>query len=365
MRVLHINRNYLGTTLHQSMIEHLDSLGVCNKVFVPVSKTEESVVNPNKNVCVAKCLNSVDRYFFDLKQFKIIRSIEKNIDVKSYDVIHAYTLFTDGNAAMKLAAKYHKPYVVAVRDTDVNVFFAKIFYLRRRGVKILKNAKKIFFLSDTYRKQVFEKYVPKHLHGELMKKTMVVPNGIDDFWHNNLWNCQKKINNPLKLIFAGQISRRKNVSAIKKAMDVLENKGIKTNLTIVGKIVDQIEFEKVKNDERIVYLPALPKERLIEQYRNHDLFVMPSLTETFGLVYAEALTQGLPVVYSQGQGFDGQFEEGYVGYHCDAYDANDIAEAVEKVLMNYDEISAHCVGAALKFTWSGICSNYKAVYELI
>ena len=40
----------------------------------------------------------------------------------------------------------------------------------------------------------------------------------------------------------------------------------------------------------------------------NDIFVMPSVTELL-LVYAEAMSQGLPVIYTRGQGFDGQFEE--------------------------------------------------------
>ena len=44
---------------------------------------------------------------------------------------------------------------------------------------------------------------------------------------------------------------------------------------------------------------------------------MTSLGESFGLTYAEAMSQGVPVIYSKGQGFDGQFKEGVVGYHVD------------------------------------------------
>lgn len=40
---------------------------------------------------------------------------------------------------------------------------------------------------------------------------------------------------------------------------------------------------------------------------------MPSHKETFGLVYAEAMSQGLPIIYTKNQGFDGQFPDGYVG----------------------------------------------------
>ena len=41
---------------------------------------------------------------------------------------------------------------------------------------------------------------------------------------------------------------------------------------------------------------------------------MPSRYETFGLVYGEAMSQGLPIIYSKGQGVDGYFKEGTVGY---------------------------------------------------
>ena len=366
MKALHINRNYLGTSLHQIMVGCLDSLGVINQVFVPGCKTDVVSIKPSANVCVSECFKKIDRFFYWLKQFKIIRSIEKNIDIKSFDIIHAYTLFTDGNVAMKMAHKYKKPFVVAIRDTDLNDFFAKLFYLRGHGIKIMRAAERIFFLSETYRKEVFEKYIPKSLCKELISKTMIVPNGIDDFWFENRYYEHKKLDhNTVKLVFAGQVSKRKNVSAIKEAVDILRRKGIDVSLTVIGRVVDQKEFLKIKEDPRIIYLPAMPKEKLIEQYRKHDIFVMPSFTETFGLVYAEALTQGLPVVYSKGQGFDMQFEEGKVGYHCDAYDVSDIANAIEKVIVSYQGIQQNCVEAAEKFKWKDICNGYVSLYQKI
>ena len=363
MRVLHINRNYLGTTLHQTMIEHLDELGVKSSVFVPVCKTEKATIRPNNNVCVSCCINNIDRFIFDLKQLKIIHSIEKNFDVKSFDCIHAYTLFTDGNAAMKLAKRYKKPFVVAVRNTDVNDFFAKLFYLRGRGIKIMRAAQKIFFLSDAYRKTVFEKYIPQKYYDELYAKSLIIPNGIDDFWFNNQPPEEKReISNPVKLIYAGRIDKNKNIPTIKKAMDVLHEKGVESTLTVIGKIVDQSEFLKIKDDDRITYLPAMPKELLIEQYRKHDIFVMPSFTESFGLVYAEAISQGLPVVYSKGQGFDGQFDEGVVGYHCNAEDPYEVAAALKEIIDSCSERKNY-VKASLKFKWNDLCAKYVQVYK--
>ena len=365
MRVLHRNRNYLSSALHQAMVEHLDDCGVESQVFVPVSRGETAVIEPNQNVFVSYCFNNIDRCLYGLKQLKITHAIEKNINVKSFDILHAYTLFTDGNVAMKLARKYDKPFVVAIRDTDVNVFFARMIHLHNRGIKIMRAAQRIFFLSDAYRKQVFEKYVPKQLYGELFSKTMIVPNGIDDFWFDNQWNNSRKLGDKIKIIFAGQVIKRKNIPTIKAAIDILKSKGMDLTLTVIGKIVDRSEFDKIKNDVRTTYLPAMPKEKLIEQYRLHDVFVMPSFRETFGLVYAEALTQSLPVVYTKGQGFDGQFKEGYVGYHCDACDACDVAKSIEKVVEEYDEIQTRCMNASLKFKWKDICEMYRDVYNQV
>lgn len=351
------------------MIERLETLGVDNQVFVPVCERDVTSIKPNDNVYVSQCFKNRDRYIFSLKQFKIIRTIEKNFDVASFDCIHAYTLFTDGNAAMNLAKKYNKPFVVAVRNTDVNDFFAKLFYLRGRGIKIMRHASAIFFLSESYRKQVFEKYVPKKYRDELYEKTQIIPNGIDDFWLENKpsqeFLANKKIGSPIKLIYAGRIDRNKNISTTQTAMDILAAKGIQSTLTIVGKIADENEYGKIMSHPNTTYLQAMPKEQLIDQYRTHDVFVMSSFTETFGLVYAEAMSQGLPVVYSKGQGFDGQFEEGLVGYHCTSFDANDVAETIERVVRNYDKIVAGNCSAVSKFSWDKISNKYNAIYRAL
>jgi len=51
----------------------------------------------------------------------------------------------------------------------------------------------------------------------------------------------------------------------------------------------------------------MDKEKLLSIYRNHQIFAMPSKHETFGLVYIEALLQGLPILYSRNEGIDGMY----------------------------------------------------------
>jgi glycosyltransferase involved in cell wall biosynthesis len=90
---------------------------------------------------------------------------------------------------------------------------------------------------------------------------------------------------------------------------------------------------------------------------------MPSFHETFGLVYIEAMTQGLPVLYTRGEGIDGYFEQGQVGYCVDPHDVNDIADKIELTLSDYDSISRHCFEAVDNFSWHHIARHYESLYS--
>ena len=362
MKVLHINCNYIGTTLHQLMIEELESLGVENEVFVPTYDKNLSVIEVNSNVLVDECFSKWHRLFFDYKQHRILKAIEKQYDISSFDLIHAYTLFTDGNVARVLSEKYDIPYVVAVRNTDVNAFFKTMIHLRKRGIRTMRRAKKVFFLSESYRKAVFEKYIPSTFRAEIKRKTLIVPNGIDNFWfeHENIVN--KCLTNEIKLIYAGVIDKNKNIETTQEAMRVLRNEGIETKLTVVGRVKDNAVYERIVKDQNTTVLSPVNKEKLIELYREADNFVMPSYTESFGLVYVEAMSQGLPVVYSRGQGFDEQFNNGKVGYSVDAHSAQSVAEGIKNVINDYDVIHSDVVSSARKFNWKEIVNYYYTIY---
>ena len=77
------------------------------------------------------------------------------------------------------------------------------------------------------------------------------------------------------------------------------------------------------------------------------------------------MTQGLPVIYSKGQGFDGIFEDGKVGYAVPSYDANYIAECVQKIVKNYRTISKNCIDESQRFDWNSITRQLSDFYNNI
>lgn len=366
MKILHINCNYLGTPLHQCMVEHLNALGVESTVFVPTYNPDNTSITPNGNVIVSKCFRKWDRISFSYKQKKIQKAMMDTIPVGEYDLLHAYTLFTDGNCAYEMSKRYGVDYVVAIRNTDVNDFFKWRPYLIKRGIRIMQRAKAIFFLSESYRQQVLQKYVPDRYRDALEAKSYIMPNGIDDFWLENRWKgTEKQMNSPLRLVYAGRIDGNKNIPTTQAAIKILADKGYKAHLTVVGKAVDKAVYRQVSVDPNTTCIPTKNKEELLGIYRANDIFVMPSFTESFGLVYAEAISQGLPVAYSIGQGFDRQFAEGEVGYHADAYSAESVADAILMIVKNYKVITDHLSTKASKYSWDTLCAQYCDIYKSV
>lgn len=369
MRILHINNNYMGTKLHQVMIEHLKDYVPDNVVFCPINpKTSSYSTKPNSYVVVSECLTTIDRFFFYKKQKKILKNLLENIDVTTVSCSHAYTLFTDGNCAYELFEKYHIPYVVAIRSTDIEFFKYRI-NLRVRGRKILRNAEKVFFLSETTRNYFINSFIPQKEKNAIYKKSLIIPNGIDDFWLNNSSSeiIDKNLldNRSINLCCVSEIIKRKNIPTVVDVAYELERRGWKVHLEIIGKKTDINEFNKFINRKYLTYFEPVPKEVLIEHYKKADIFVLMSKGETFGLVYAEAMSQGVPVIYTQGEGFDGQFDDGYVGYAVKSSDISFAANRIEEILRHYMDFSRNCISSIERFSWKKICKEYSEIYSQI
>lgn len=362
LKILHICPDFPNTRLYNLLISRL-SEQQSSAVYASLSPREMKTDYP---VYWGRDFGVLDRLLFFRKQHIIQKDIENKELCNGCSIIHAHNLFSGGYTAWNLHKKYGIPYVVAVRNTDVNVFFRYMIHLRGIGVKIMRDAAAVVFISPAYKTAVLEKYVPQKYRQLIASKSHIIPNGIDAMYLENLPSESKRLlgNQQIRLIYVGEVNTNKNVTTTLKACKILEGKGYKPKLTIVGRISEE-QYEWIKNDALVEYHPQSPKEKVIEYLRENEIFVMPSLKETFGLVYVEALSQGLPIIYSKGQGVDGYFKEGYVGYHVNSNDANELAEAVEKILCDYTGLSERSIKAAKSFNWDEIANVYSKIYQKI
>lgn len=372
MKVLHICSYYITSKLYQNLVSELNNLDIYNDIYIPINSDE--LINKNykeginkSRFIYSKCFTSIDRINFKKKTNKIYNDLLKKVDFKEIDITHAHSLFVNGYISYKVKKEKNIDYIVAIRNTDVNVFFKYMPWMRAIGIDIMKSAKNVIFISPSYKDQVINNYVPTELREQVEAKSVVVPNGVDKFWLENLYSLkvdgEKRENH--KLIYVGNIDKNKNIYMTIKAIELLIKKGYNIKFDIIGEGKEKKKIKRIieKNSSKHIEVhDYMTKEDLINKYRSSDIFVMPSKTETFGLVYVEALTQGVPVIYTKGQGFDGFFKDGDIGLSVNHNDYIELSEKIEFILNNRIDISKFSNEIKESFDWKSIAKIYKNLY---
>ncbi len=111
---------------------------------------------------------------------------------------------------------------------------------------------------------------------------------------------------------------------------------------------------------------AVPHTELAEYYRAADVVMVPSRSESFGLVAAEAQSCGVPVVAARVGGLEHVVADGRSGILIDGWDPEDHADAVISLLSDA-ELSARLSTGALRwserFSWDSTANRFLELYE--
>src|SRR5690606_31682885 len=113
----------------------------------------------------------------------------------------------------------------------------------------------------------------------------------------------------------------------------------------------------------IKYFPYKKKEDLIHEYRESDLFIMPSYTETFGMVYIEALTQHLPIMFTRNQAIDGFFPKHNCVKSVDPNSVSEISNGIKDFIDSFEQIKFPDTTELNKFRWNNVAKQYAKIYK--
>lgn len=371
LSVLHICNDFLWTKVHRNLYAQLDRLAVRQEVFTPLRKRSNKDNNqiafavPGSQVSYSGVLKDYHRVFFKAKIRKLYGDLEALDLAAGCDLVHATTLFSDGALAYQLFRKYRKPYIVSIRNTDINAFLKykpNLIFLARN---ILQHAGKLVFISESNYDHFFRHPLVRMLGRDYKAKALVVNNGVDPAWLDDM--APPRSRPAQEILFIGRFDANKNVLRLIDAFLALSRRrpGLKLHL-VGGAGNDEARVQDLvaRNASRIVYHGALASaHELMAICRRCDVFAMVSHHETFGLVYIEALSQGLPILFSRGQGIDGTFRE-KVGFAVDPSSVADIGRGLERLL----DHAAECELRQLsfdRFRWQAIAARYLSIYTAI
>jgi glycosyltransferase involved in cell wall biosynthesis len=144
----------------------------------------------------------------------------------------------------------------------------------------------------------------------------------------------KDISGPLKVLWAGNFSVLKGAHHFLRAIDRLAET---TNVEV--KVFGKNLLCRPNSNLPIQFFPTVPRAELFAEYRSADVLVHPTLADAYGLVVAEAMSQGLPVITTTRAGICEQIRPGKTGLVIRAGDTDALEQALRWCTENRKSLS--------------------------
>lgn len=300
-------------------------------------------------------------FFLMSQSYSLYKLLNKN----DYDLIHAHWIIPQGLIAL-LVSRISNNRKVKILCTshggDLFAFQNAPFFQLKKWV--LDSTSAVTVVS-TYMKKICETMVSKK------GKIHVCSMGVD------LENAFKPLNNEKKnrnkLIFVGRLVEKKGVAILLEAISKLVERKLNLELDIVGDGPERKKLEDLCNDLNIQhcvkFLGSKSPRMLPEIYASSSIAVMPSIVDSqndqegLGLVAIEAMGCNCAVVASSLPAVRDIIEDGVNGILCRPGDIDDLANSLEKVLLNSnlrEQISSAARPSVLnKYDWKIITNKYR------
>ena len=159
-----------------------------------------------------------------------------------------------------------------------------------------------------------------------------------------------KREDPLRVLFVGQMGQRKGLAYLIDAMDRV---GAPARLTLLGRPVAVPPVLK-RAFERHRWIESAPHGEVLRLMREHDVLVLPSLFEGFGLVILEAMAQGTAVIATPHTAAPDLFDDGRDGFIVPIRSADAIAARLTELAEDRGllaEVSQAARQKAASFRW--------------
>lgn len=250
--------------------------------------------------------------------------------VRKYKPDTIISFLSSPNLRMCLLRKFYKTnLIVSERSHTLNWSFkVKLrYFLYRLSDCVVANS-----FSET-------ENIASHCH-RLQNKLVAIPNYVDvDKFTPAI---EREHGGDLRVVAVGRLIPSKNVIKLLDAISIMAKNGVNIHLTWTGAQYDKLYLadvkDKVANCGLSNYVTLQDQtDNVVDVYRSADFFCLPTLYEGYPNVICEAMSCGLPVVCSNVCENPRIVEDGVNGFLFNPDDANDIANALTKMVLMTNE----------------------------
>ncbi len=331
-------------------------------------ETEESRVDfEDVKVWFPRFLSAPRKMLRSIAVWSCYRAITKSPEmvdaIERSDVVIAHTALFDGRLARRIARRFGKDYWVYIHGEDVfqNTFGYRNVARRRSISATLGSAEGIVTVS------AFMKAAIDRAYGT-SGKSYVNHNGVDPARFNG---SPRVAGMGLRIISASFLIPRKAHRYVLEALADLKHEGLDFEYRIAGDGAERQGLEALSArlglDDRVTFSGRYQLEGFPEMLEAHDLFVLPSWDEAFGVVYVEAMAMGLPVIAAYDAGAPDIVTEGVDGFLVPPRDRAAVADAIRSYAQLSDadkaEMSTNAIEKAHQFTWDDNAQNLLRIIE--
>jgi teichuronic acid biosynthesis glycosyltransferase TuaC len=280
-----------------------------------------------------------------------------------FDLIHAHFVFPDGYVAAKLGQRYRVP-VIITEQAAWHPWMENYPLVRRKALWAFEHCAFLVAISQAHRKTIAQ------YTGE-SSKLRLIPDSVDGSVFTLPENGFRPANN--QVLFVGVIRHVKGVDILVRAMRLLADRGRDLKLVLVGESFYEgyrRDYEQVRQlvremglESHMAFAGMQPIGELVRTIQQSALLVLPSRRESLGMVLAEALACGTPVVATRCGGPEDIVND-RVGVLVPPEDPAALAEGIAQVLdrrASYDPARLRAY-ALENFGMEAVGSRIEALY---
>lgn len=177
--------------------------------------------------------------------------------------------------------------------------------------------------------------------------------------------------NPPQILAIGRLFNLKGFDLALKAFSKIHQLIPNTNMVIAGDGPVRTELElltkELQLENRVTYLGWVKPEKALDLFNNSTVIVMPSRSESFGLVSLQAAQMARPIVASKVGELPEIIDDGRTGFLVESEDVQGFAEKLLFLLQNPE--AAEEMGQAArkraieKFSWENFLDQYEVLYD--
>lgn len=287
---------------------------------------------------------------------------------KDFDLVHSQHCNVASLAASVIARAHSKPLVVTAHGAEFS--YEPIWIKIANIIKaVCQRAETVIAVSENTKSWIRKRGIETVVD--------VIYNGVNFDKFGSVTKQQRRghQNQQRTLLFVGQVASRKGPDVLIDAVAQIKKDCVKALIvgqadsTYSNRLRDQIKTLKL--EERVELLGEVSEKRLLQLYHEADVFVFPTKLETegFGLVVAEAMAAGLPVIASRIGPLPEIISHGDNGLLFEPDNAGELARAIERLLTDrnlYDKISgAGRETARSSFSWQKAAQQTIQTYNKI